>query len=248
MYNKVPYSQQVPVYFRKIFRISVRESAWKNVLFSFIIGLIIGAVCSKPINIQGVFITVSGCIWLGIFNTIQVICKEHDIINSEFRQGMNLGAFVTAHILFQAVLCFVQALLIYLVSAIFGLFEGLDGGDTVMIFIFFCLLTFCSSILGLMVSAIAGNPTTAMTIMPFLLIVQLLLGDWPINLDGFSETFTYFTFSRWGMNAVGAFSNDHIHDKGDAMNTVGALMICLVLAAVFAVVTYIALRARNKDS
>ena len=108
MYSSVPITQQIPVYFKKFARINIRESAWKFALFAGIIAVIIGAIVGQ-LNHSGVFVTVSGCIWLGIFNTIQSVCKEHDIINSEYRQGMNIGAYVIAQVLWQAVLCFVQA-------------------------------------------------------------------------------------------------------------------------------------------
>ena len=273
MYSSVPYSQQVPVYFRKFVRINSRDSAWKYILFSAIIGGIIGAVChDKNFNPNGVFITVSGCIWLGIFNTIQSVCKEHDIINSEYRQGMNLGSFLTAHVLWQAVLCFIQALLMFIVLLIFGMFSGIEFGDAMMIFLMFYLMVFGSAILGLMISCLVPTPTTAMTIMPFVLIIQLLLGDHPIDLDGVGEGLTYITFSRWGMRAVGEFAStvkpDYEHAKPtvDAMgkpsldikniplfesgfgNTGGAFLMCLLLITIFIAISYAALVARNKKA
>ena len=256
MYSSVPITQQIPVYFRKFARINIRESAWKFSLFAGIIALIIGAIVGS-LNHSGVFVTVSGCIWLGIFNTIQSVCKEHDIINSEYRQGMNLGAYVIAQVLWQAVLCFVQALILFLFLVPFGFYQGINGGNILLIMITFYVLIFGASILGLMISCIAGTPTTAMTIMPFVLIVQLLMCDDKVmfELNGVGDVFSCITFSRWGMHALGSlaglqstmFSDPHAY--GDSFGyTGGSLLLCLLISAVFVVISYLALVIRNKKS
>ena len=256
MYSSVPITQQIPVYFRKFARINIRESAWKFSLFAGIIALIIGAIVGS-LNHSGVFVTVSGCIWLGIFNTIQSVCKEHDIINSEYRQGMNLGAYVIAQVLWQAVLCFVQALILFLFLVPFGFYQGINGGNILLIMITFYVLIFGASILGLMISCIAGTPTTAMTIMPFVLIVQLLMCDDKVmfELNGVGDVFSCITFSRWGMHALGSlaglqstmFSDPHAYGDGFGY-TGGSLLVCLLISAVFVVISYFALVIRNKKS
>ena len=257
MYNKVPITQQIPVYFRKFARINFRESAWKYILFSGIIALIIGAIVDG-LGHSGVFVIVSGCIWLGIFNTIQSVCKEHDIINSEYRQGMNIGAYVIAQVLWQAVLCLIQAIVMFIVLLPFGFYSGVDSGNIfLLIMITFYVLIFGASILGLMISCIAGTPTTAMTIMPFVLIVQLLMCDDKVmfELNGVGDVFSCITFSRWGMHALGSlaglqstmFSDPHAY--GDSFGyTGGSLLLCLLISAVFVVISYFALVIRNKKS
>lgn len=257
MYSSVPIGQQIPVYFRKFARISIRESAWKFVMFAGIIAMIIGAIV-KELSHSGVFVTVSGCIWLGIFNTIQCVCKEHDIVNSEYRQGMNIGAYVVAQVLWQAVLCFVQSLVMFIFLIPFGFYKNLDGGKIVLALITFYVLTFGASILGLMVSCISGTPTTAMTIMPFVLIVQLLLCDDKVmfGLDGIGDVFSCVTYSRWGMHALGsiaglqnsmAFSDPESY--GDSFGYIGgSLLVCLLIALVFGTIAYVALKIRNKKS
>ena len=256
MYSNVPLSQQIPVYFKKFARINIRESAWKFVLFAGIIAIILGAIVGA-MDHSGVFVTVSGCIWLGIFNTIQSVCKEHDIINSEYRQGMNIGAYVIAQVLWQAVLCFVQAVVLFVFLIPFGFYRNLEGGEVFLTLISFFILIFGASILGLMVSCIAGTPTTAMTIMPFVLIVQLLMCDDRVmfELTGVGDVFSCMTFSRWGMHALGSIAglqNTGFADPnsyGDGFGYIGgSFLICLLIALVFTVISYIALVIRNKKS
>lgn len=215
--NNVSYAKQTKVYFGKITRIALREKAWKFVLFAAIISLIVATVTGEDMfetfeaTKSGFFTLASACIWLGIFNSIQSICKEHDIVRSEYRQGMKLSAYISANILWQAVLCLVQAVVIFVICAAFGFFsetpsDGVFLPPFVEYFVTIYLLTFGSSVLGIMVSSISGNPTTAMTIMPFVLILQLIMCGVLFELEegGFADIVSKITYSKWGMSAFGA--------------------------------------------
>lgn len=283
--NNVSYAKQTKVYFGKITRIALREKAWKFVLFAAIIALIVGLVTGKNMydsfeqTKSGFFTLASACIWLGIFNSIQSICKEHDIIRSEYRQGMNLSSYITANMLWQAVLCLVQAVLIFTICTICGFFEHVPSDGVLMPsvienFITIYLLTFGSAVLGIMVSSISGNPTTAMTIMPFVLIIQLVMSGVLFELTGFAEKFAWCTYSKWGMSAFGATGEitdldpkiiqelddpmviemlSDAFDPGDAYdsttgNVLGSWFACIVITAISAVVSVLGLQIKNRDS
>lgn len=213
--NNVSYFKQTQVYFGKIARISIREKVWKFILFAAIIATIVAAVTGESMfesfeqTKSGFFTLASACIWLGIFNSIQSICKEHDIIRSEYRQGMNLASYITANVMWQAVLCFVQTVLMFIICLIFGFFEKAPS-DGVMLpafienFTTMYILTFGSAVLGIMVSSLSGNPTTAMTIMPFVLIIQLVMSGVLFELKGAADAFANVTYSKWGMSAFAA--------------------------------------------
>lgn len=198
--------KQTHVYFKKVTRISIREKAWIYLLFAVIIALIVNLVTASDMfeNLDrtksGFFTMASACIWIGVFNSIQSICKEHNIIRSEYRQGTKLSSYVCAHILWQAVLCFVQSLVIFLICCLFGFF-GSDFDNALFLhplveyFITIFLLTFGAAVLGLMVSAVSGTPTTAMKIMPFVLIIQLIMSGVLFELSGIAESVAVITFS-----------------------------------------------------
>ena len=90
--NSVSFGKQTIVYFKKIARIAVREKVWIFLAFALIISLIVSLVVSGDMfedyesTKSGFFTLASACIWIGIFNSIQSICKEHDIIRSDYRQ------------------------------------------------------------------------------------------------------------------------------------------------------------------
>ena len=210
--NESTLGVQIHVYFRKMFRINMREKSWKYLIFALIISLLVAMIVGPDMfaNFEttnsGFFTLASACIWIGIFNSIQSVCKEHEIIRAEYRQGMKISAYVSAHALWQALLCLAQTIVIFIVCCIFMKFDSsahLLLSAYVENFITIYLLTFGASILGLMISSISGNPTTAMTIMPFVLIIQLVMSGVLFSLSGFSEFISYFTLSRWGMSAFG---------------------------------------------
>ena len=93
------------------------------------------------------------------------------------------------------------------------------------LFVFFYvgwyLLVFGAAVLGLMISALSSTPTTAMTIMPFVLIVQLILSGVLFSLEGATGFFANFTLSKWGMSAFGAeadLNNMNLAINGQLIN------------------------------
>ena len=207
---------QTHVYFKKVFRISMREKAWKYLIFagiiSSIVALIVGPDMYKNFDStnSGFFTLTSACIWIGIFNSIQSVCKEHEIIRAEYRQGMKMSSYIFAHVLWQALLCLAQAGVIFGICCIFMSFEKsayLLISPYPENFITIYLLTFGAAVLGLMISSISGTPTTAMTITPFVLIVQLVMSGVLFELKDASEWFSYVTLSKWGMSAFGSESD-----------------------------------------
>ena len=207
--------KQTSVYFKKISRIAIREKAWKFVIFAVIIAALVASIVGEDMfttyesTKSGFFTIASACIWIGIFNSIQSVCKEHEIIRSEYRQGMKMTSYIFANVGWQFLLCLVQSAVIFGVCMFFIDFntDGIITSAYVEYFITIFLLTFGSSVMGIMLSSIAGNPTTAMTIMPFVLILQLIMSGVLFELSGFSEKIAYITFSKWGMSAFGSIAD-----------------------------------------
>ena len=215
--NDASFGLQTKVYFKKIARIAIKEKFIKFLAFAAVIAFMVGFVVGEKMfksfedTQSGFFTIASAGIWLGIFNSIQNICKEHNIIKAEYRSGLNLASYVTAHALWQFVICLAQTVIILVVCLIFVDFEGgqiIDDFPHLENFITILLLTFGADMLGLMISAIADTPTTAMTIMPFVLIVQLILSGVLFPLEGLVGGVANITYSKWGMQAFA--SNSHI--------------------------------------
>ena len=208
--------KQIRIYLGTFLRLFLKTGGWKALLFGAVISFIIVLVVGDDMFVYGAntesgcFVIISACIWIGIFNSIQVICKERDIIKREHRSGMHISSYVLARAIYELILCFVQAGIMFLICSVFmsypenGLVSGVFSID---LFITMFLSLLCADYLGIAVSCIVKTTTTAMTVMPFILIVQLVLCGVLFKLEGIIEYIANITISKWGMQAVGALSD-----------------------------------------
>lgn len=202
---------QTGTYFKKFLRMFVYQSDWKVLPIGALIAAIVTFVVGSEffINQEGTtfatFALTCVCIWNGCFNSIQVVCRERDIVKREHRAGLHISSYIAAHMLYQLILCFLQTLVTILVLFIAGVkFPAtgvivpigiVDMGITIL------LVTYAADIMALMVSCIVKTTTTAMTIMPFLLIFQLVFSGGFFDLGG-ADFLKVATISHWGMDSM----------------------------------------------
>ncbi len=208
---------QIPVYLGKFLRMFIYQSDWKVLPMAAIIAALVTFVTGQNLfvtqegTLTGSFALVCVCIWNGFFNSIQVVCRERQIVKREHRAGMHISAYIGAHMIYQFLLCLAQTLITIGVCRMASVKipeKGLItpwGAIDLMISIF--LITYASDIMSLAVSCIVNNTTTAMTVMPFLLIVQLVFSGGFFQLTGFAEKLTLLTVSRWGLQSLGTIGN-----------------------------------------
>ena len=214
MTNELKYSgriAQIGIYFKKFLRMFVYQSDWKVLPMGAIIAALITLVVGKNMFITmegttyGTFALSCACIWNGVFNSIQVVCRERDIIKREHRSGLHISSYVIAHMLYQLMLCILQTLVTLRICAIVGVHFPATGTITpsglVDLGLTFLIITFAADIMGLMVSSVVRNTTTAMTIVPFLLIFQLIFSGNFFSL-GKADFMKNLTISHWGMDGM----------------------------------------------
>ena len=163
-------------------------------------------------ELKGSFALTCVAIWNGCFNSIQVICRERSILKREHRAGLHISAYVASHMIYQALLCLVQSGITIYVLIIMGVKIPLDNGlitfsTAVDLTITVFLVSFASDMLSLLISAIAHSTTTAMTIMPFVLIFQLVFSGGIFNLPAWSEQVSHYTISSYGLKCFAAQSD-----------------------------------------
>ena len=208
---------QVWIYLGKLLRSFVYQNDWKVLPMSALIAGLVGMVIRKRMfldmegTLMGSFALVCVCIWNGCFNSIQVICRERDVIKREHRSGMHISSYIVSHMIYQLLLCLAQTgVTLYITSATGVKFPGaglftrwlvVDLGITML------LITFASDMLSLWVSSLAKSTTAAMTIMPFVLIFQLVFSGGMLNLPEWTKPMTNFTISNPGLKAIAAQSD-----------------------------------------
>ena len=215
--NRISWFGQVGVYLGKCFRLFINEKQWKNFITSAVLMFIILIVTGNDMfkvykdTKNGVFTIICGCVWIGLFNSIQSICRERAIIKREYRTGLRLSAYITAHAAYEAFLCAVESLIVTVMmyiaygSEITG--ESLIIAPPIDFYLTFFLVVFGSDAIAIFVSSLVRKENTAMTIMPFVLIVQLVMSGAIFPLEDATDVISYGTFSRWGINGAMRIAN-----------------------------------------
>lgn len=202
---------QVRVYVGKFFRIFKNEKDWKVFIFAVIISLLLAVVLGdtmfekKEGTRSGFFAIVSATLWIGIFNSIQKVCRERQIIKREHRTGLHISSYVAAHAIYQGIICLVQALIMTVIFSLFFDFpvKGLVSGNfCVDFYITLFLVLYSGDMLGLAVSSLVKTTTAAMTVMPFVLIIQLIFSGSIFPMTGPAKLMSDLTISKWGQRAM----------------------------------------------
>ncbi|MBQ9328741.1 MAG: ABC transporter permease [Solobacterium sp.] len=207
---------QIGIYLGKLFRIFMNEKNWKVFPMAAIVSAIVASVCNNVfVNMEGTQVGALAfscvCIWNGFFNSIQTVCKERPIIKREHRAGMYISSYIVAHMIYQAVLCVGQTIIQLVVYQLSGFpfpEQGIIAGSFLLDFgITLFLITYAADMLALMVSCIVKTTTTAMTVVPFLLIIQLIFSGVAFPLVGIADSISEFTISKWGIRTICTVAN-----------------------------------------
>lgn len=208
---------QTMIYFGKLLRMFIYQSDWKVLPMSALIVGLVGMVIRKKffvtmeMTMTGSFALVCMCIWNGCFNSIQVICRERDVIKREHRSGMHISSYILAHMMIQALVCLAQTVIAIYVLRLIGVRFPSEGLLFPIFFVDFgislFLITYAADMLSLWLSAISRTTTTAMTVMPFVLIFQLVFSGGMLSLPEWAMPLTGFTVSNPGMKLVATQSD-----------------------------------------
>lgn len=207
-------------------------------------------------------------IWIGLFNSIQEICKERALLKREYMGNLKLSYYTISKFSVQTLLGALQSLLM---TAIFSLTVGhpsegiLFASPFPEMFITVWLTIEASMAIGFVISALVKNGDRAMTLAPFVLIVQLLFSGILFQLEGVGSKIAYFTVSKWSVECLGStavlndlptaiqrempmeieperiFYSSSQHLMQDWLILIGMMLFCAVLCTVL-------LRSLSKDS
>ncbi|MBR0359909.1 MAG: ABC transporter permease [Clostridia bacterium] len=197
---------QVMIYTRKFLRTLKKESI-VSIIIGIVITILVMAIIGEDMfeeyggTVKGFFCIVSVCIWVGIFNSIQLVCREkNDIVKDELDKSLHASSYMAAHFIYQFFLSLVQAIIIF---AIFWIFvhdsQYISGNPLSYMFTIF-LIIYASDAMGFAISSAVPTPIVAMTVMPLFLIVQLLMAG--VLFDA-PEALAALTVSKWGMASFG---------------------------------------------
>lgn len=205
---------QVPIYLGKLMRSFIYQSDWKLLPMAAIIAALVSMVVRRDFfltmegTLKGAFALTCVAIWNGCFNSIQSVCRERSIVKREHRAGMHITSYVFSHMIYQALLCLAQTALTLYVCLLMGVKIPLEGFVTpwlvVDIGITVFLISYSADMLSLLVSSLSHTTTAAMTVMPFILIFQLVFSGGIFSLPAWTNGFSNFTLSNYGLKCIAA--------------------------------------------
>ena len=152
-----------------------------------------------------------GCasIWLGLLNSVQEICKEKIILQKEHMSDLKLPAYLLSKFIVQGVIAFIQA---YLLVFVFQKMEGaseysvlIDSFWDIQLICFLSILS--AATLGLFISSIVKNGNIAMSLIPLILVPQLLFSGMLFKLEGIANFISNFILCRWSVEGLGTSTN-----------------------------------------
>ena len=221
---------QVLIYLGKLLRGFIYQNDWKVMPMAALIAGLVAMVVRKDYfltmegTFKGAFALTCVAIWNGCFNSIQVVCRERDIVKREHRSGLHISAYIFSHMVYQALLCLLQTGITLYVCKVSGINfpeKGLftpwlivDLGITVF------LITYASDMLSLWISCITRSTTTAMTVMPFILIFQLVFSGGIFSLPAWTNYLSALSISNYGFKCITAQSDYNNQPLVTAWNSI----------------------------
>lgn len=181
----------------------------------------------------------------------------------EHRTGLRLPSYVMAHVLYELALCAIEAAIVltivFLRNADHLPDSGIIGPRIVDMYVSFLLIIFASDLIAMLVSCIVKNENEAMTVMPFVLIVQLVMSGAVFELSGVTELISKFTISRWGLDAIGSIACTTFAVSSGAMfagaggwkneldNLLKCWLLLLAFCAAYTLLAMLALKSVDRD-
>lgn len=179
-----------------------------------IIGIILALVAGGSVFADGktpgdaqkvLFMLSVAAVWLGTSNAAREITKETPIYLRERLVNLRVFPYVMSKVAVLTVLCIIQSLLL---TGIVLIRTGLPPSGTILpavleLIIGVWLTTMAGLGMGLLVSALVSNTDKAASIVPILLVPQIILAGLIFPLTGPAQVLSYVTVTRWSIDSLG---------------------------------------------
>ncbi|HXZ05225.1 MAG TPA: ABC transporter permease, partial [Ktedonobacteraceae bacterium] len=164
------------------------------------------------------FIMAFAAMFFGCVNGAREIVKEAPIYRRERTVNLGIGPYMFSKIVILGILCLLQcAVLVLAVNWVAPIQQGILLPAPFEVYITMALTSLAGLMIGLTVSAIAPNNDRAVTLIPIILIPQVIFAGLLFKLDGpVLQAIGALFAVRWGMAASGSSVGLH---GGDNLRT-----------------------------
>ncbi len=162
-------------------------------------------ITQNPLALKVLFIFSCIGIWIGLSSSVREIVKESAIYTRERLINLGLLPYLGSKVFIRSGLALLQTLFIAIAVLV-----GFKAPESELIPWFLGLgittfLTLLASVsLSLMISAAVKNENEANSILPLIMIPQIILSGVLFELKGIPGKLGWLTISRWSMGAYGA--------------------------------------------
>lgn len=143
------------------------------------------------------FMMVIAALWLGTANAAREIVAEKAIYERERMFNLQIMPYLLSKISILSLIAFLQ---VSLLCTLIALFVGTHHLLPLMGLLF--VVSLMGSLSGLLLSALAGNPNKVMSIVPLILLPQIMLAGVIQRLPEKAEWLSFVTTARWGMESA----------------------------------------------
>jgi ABC-type multidrug transport system ATPase subunit/pSer/pThr/pTyr-binding forkhead associated (FHA) protein len=183
-----------------------------TLLQGVVVALLTALVAPRPLTWStngntAMFVFGCAAVWFGMIGSVRELVKERPIWRREFMAGGNVVSYLGARVAVLAGVALVQALTLTLVLAVtLHLPHTHRIGPAVFgIVVTLWLATVCGQALGLLVSATSPTADRALSLVPYLLIAQLILCGVLFHL-GAATFISWLMPARWAVSGLGGIA------------------------------------------
>ncbi|NUM70070.1 MAG: FHA domain-containing protein [Ignavibacteriaceae bacterium] len=203
--NKIFDFTQTLTLISRFFKVKVRDTVSTAILLAQapFIAVLMALIFSGDGNdkLSALFLSVIASIWLGCSNAARDIVSEQSVYKRERMVNLGILSYLGSKYAVLSLLSLIQSILL---SSVIQPATGLDiswGLFTLLLF----LISAAAMSMSLLISALVKTPEAAMSVIPIVLIPQVILGGlikYFRDMNGFAEFLSWLMLSRWGFEAV----------------------------------------------
>lgn len=153
---------------------------------------------TQAANLSILFDMSIAAVWFGCINACREVVKERAILERERMVGVDILPYAASKVAVLAILCAAQTALLL---GVIGAWERLPGAAAAYGVVLFAS-SMASLALGLLVSSIVDSSDKAISLVPIVLIPQLIFVDVAGGGSGFRQRLETLTLSKWAYQGM----------------------------------------------
>jgi ABC transport system ATP-binding/permease protein len=167
------------------------------------------------------FMIAISAIWLGTQNAAREIVSEQAIYKRERMFNLDIFPYLLSKITVLSFFAIVQSFLFILILSIGYGNNSVSINNAVDAFIWMSFISVAATFLGLLLSASVNTTEKAMTIVPLILIPQIMLAGLIAKVSSpLVEFLSYLTLSRWGVEGFNDIQQTVVEDIPSALGDI----------------------------